>query len=220
MNSTGWTTAAWRLDSLQFTPNSLSNPKAMDCFLQHFSPTPPVLWNKTFPVSCRVPHEEKMFETYSNWPLPTCDSARCVKWCFLPHGDLRIVSLFGGGKRESLGGTRKILRQPDLLPLAFPHWPFSVPVQKKQKGFGEKGSLFWSQSITNIKNLWRKTLEGYDLLDWSNLMCWFSKEYLHGSWIIVGDLHHWLHLCWIPGAETDLMKGDLYWKPGLLCGLV
>lgn len=165
----------------------------MDCFLQHFSPTPPVLWNKTLPVSCRVTHEEKMFETYLNWPLPTCDSARCgqIKWCFIPHGDLRIVSLFGGGKRESLGGTRKILRQPDLLPLAFPHWPFSVPVQKKQKGFGEKGSLFSSQSITNFKNLWRKTIEGFDLI----LSCfwgWIGQIWCvdspRNTYMVVGSL--------------------------------
>lgn len=63
-----------------------------------------------------------LFElTTSNMRLSEMWANQMMFYPAWPHGDLRIVSLFGGGKRESLGGTRKILRQPDLLPLAFPH---------------------------------------------------------------------------------------------------
>lgn len=199
----------------------------------------PTLWAilKLWIVFFSISHQHHLFyETKpSRFPVGFLTRRRCsrlIRTDHFQHATQRDVSndvfsrMAAWRFADCFFVRRRKKGKPDSLLLAFPHWPFSVPVQKKQKGFGEKGSLFSSQSITNIKNLWRNPRgiwsEFFMLLglDWSNLMCWFSKEYLHGSWIIVGDLHHWLHLCWIPGAETDLMKGDLYWKPGLLCGLV
>ena len=161
----------------------------------------PTLWAilKLWIVFFSISHQHHLFyETKpSRFPVGFLTRRRCsrlIRTDHFQHATQRDVSNDVFSRMEICGlflFRRRKKGKPDSLLLAFPHWPFSVPVQKKQKGFGEKGSLFSSQSITNFKNLWRKTIEGFDLI----LSCfwgWIGQIWCvdspRNTYMVVGSL--------------------------------
>ncbi len=84
--------------------------------------------------------QEKMFETYLNWPLPTCDSARCgqIKRCFLPQRHWGIVSFLEEEKRKFLEEHWKSWDSP-----TFSYWPSHIDptpflCKRSKRVLGEK----------------------------------------------------------------------------------